>query len=117
METVTEKPQRLRQPLYAAGYTVVLPHLVAAARECGYALALHGSMATDLDLIAVPWIEQPKPAEELVEALKTVVGGYFLESDPNPRKKLHGRLCWSIYFPHGGCYIDLSIMPIVKEPQ
>ena len=30
--------------------------LCDVAREMGYALALHGSMNRDMDLIAVPWV-------------------------------------------------------------
>lgn len=38
-------------PFYACLY----PALCDRAREHGYALAIHGTVATDLDLIAVPW--------------------------------------------------------------
>lgn len=41
--------------------------LCDVARKHGYALAAHGSMVTDFDLIAVPWTEQAIEAEELMQ--------------------------------------------------
>jgi len=32
-------------------------------RDCGYAIAPHGSLARDLDVIAVPWTEDAVSAE------------------------------------------------------
>lgn len=56
-------------------YLTVLPGLVQVAREHGYALAVHGSLARDLDLIACPWTDDAAPAEYLVETLREKVGG------------------------------------------
>ena len=94
----------------------------AAARALGYALGEHGSRERDLDLIAVPWVEDAAPPESLVEAIRAAVGGVII-TDPtappedytrrNPERKPHGRLAWSIHAAvgvrHG--YIDLSVMP------
>lgn len=38
-------------------YLWELAGIVAVARELGYALAVHGSLARDLDIIACPWTE------------------------------------------------------------
>lgn len=96
-----------------------LPSIIAIAREKGYALAVHGSLARDYDFIAVPWAFAAVPAEELVEAIRARVGGKICnvpEADPfdftrrNPEPKPHGRLAWSIHLG-GAPYIDLSVMP------
>ena len=47
--------------------------LKTKARELGYNLVLHGSLARDIDLIAIPWVESAVPAEQLVEAFLEVI--------------------------------------------
>lgn len=118
MEPEEVKPPRLRQPARAACYTMLYPSLVRVAREHGYALALHGSMATDMDLIAVPWTDEATDAETLIEALRASVQGVIRYSqeeqagDPVPRHRPHGRLCWPIFLDeHGSPYLDVSVMP------
>ena len=100
-------------------FAALLPELTIIAREHGYALAVHGSMARDLDLIAAPWIEEAAPAEALVEAMRERMHGYIVNepaADPfdmtkhNPQRKPHGRLGWSIQLGRG-VYIDVSVMP------
>ena len=70
-------------------------------------------MATDLDLIAVPWVDDAESAESLVESLRAAVNGSFREIDPNLALKPHGRRAWSIYLNDEGCgpYLDLSVTP------
>lgn len=96
----------------APSYTLLVPILTKAARECGYALGLHGSMARDLDLIAVPWIEDATDADTLVARLVEACGGFLREerAQRDPVARPHGRLAWSIHLG-GGPYIDLSVMP------
>lgn len=89
-------------------YLWELPGIVAVARELGYALGVHGSLARDLDVIACPWVETAAPAEELVEAIRAKVGGCL--STQGPTERPHGRRAWSIHLG-GGPYIDLSVMP------
>ncbi len=104
-------------PLPAPVYALIYPQLREIVRPLGYALAVHGSMATDLDLIAVPWIEEAEKPEKVVEAIQKYVNG-FMGWDSLPGDiKAHGRRSWLIWFngvssPIGGrCHIDLSIMP------
>lgn len=108
--------QRLRHGAYALCFAASLPHLQAVAAQHGYALAVHGSMSTDLDLIAAPWVEDAAEPAALIEALREVVDGQmFNDIDPNPSVRPHGRLAWSIYTRddqyRGGPYLDVSVMP------
>ena len=101
-------PPALVIPCYAVMYS----RLCKIAREHGYALGLHGSMQRDLDLIAVPWVDEASDAETLVSVIDKAVHG-FLDPDPknaSPGSKPHGRRCWTIHLG-GGPYIDLSVMP------
>lgn len=131
---------RNRFPALAAHYLHLAPTLKAKAREMGYALGVHGSLSTDMDLIAVPWVEDAKTAEELIEALRECVGGYFLKEYPSCKGcadngiqincehvrgmvgfsvRPHGRRAWSIYFDkHGGTpYLDVSVMPLAPKTE
>jgi hypothetical protein len=98
-------------------YMAVFFKLSSKARELGYALAVHGSVTRDCDLIAVPWTDAAVNALELAHALIAESGGtlcpfekdeYFLNGSPGA--KPHGRLVWSILLG-GQHYIDLSVMP------
>lgn len=121
-----------RFPEFAARelYEVLLAPLRAVARSHGYALAVHGSLARDIDLIAVPWRPDVSAADVLVEAIRAAaedVTGHpaYIRNDPtadprdftrrNPEPKFHGRLGWSIFVKRrrGGyaVYLDLSVMP------
>lgn len=100
-----------RSPFYALLY----PELKKAALDCGYALALHGSMQSDMDLLAVPWVDNAKSSEELHRAIKDVIGKTAWQSEEDDRvwKKPHGRVAYAISIA-GDVFIDLSIMPLEK---
>lgn len=95
-------------PLYANVYATLVP----IARQYGYALAVHGSMARDLDLIAVPWVNAAdvRPPDEMIRAFCAAV--YFTHID-GPELKPNGRQTWTLAFP-GTCFVDLSIMPTIQ---
>lgn len=117
-----------RAPLYACMYH----GLCVTARKHGYALAIHGTVTTDLDLIAVPWTENAVEPEVLKNALMKHINALDYEnhlvrfglSSEEAKKtadkinadkeiKPHGRLAWNLYLEHG-CQVDLSIIPPLK---
>lgn len=101
-------------PWYVMAYT----KLDRIAWRHGYALALHGSMARDLDLVAIPWTEDADNPEKLIDSIRRFVvlkTNVDLKIAP-PVKRPHGRLSYIIpigYDSHH--YIDLSVMPISKQ--
>lgn len=115
-------PPRLKPaPGPAAVYVTLYPELVRVAKEHGYALAVHGSIVRDFDLIAVPWTDEATDALTLIKALKALVGGVthgvewdHLVPDCTPHPKSHGRVAYSVHFTEEGCkgpYLDISVMP------
>lgn len=108
-----------REAFTTPPYVAMYPRLAQAAMSCGYALAVHGSVARDFDLLAVPWTHYAEPAESVVEAVRAVCAGWIHtpEAKQDPGVKPHGRLVWTIHM--GGpvnmklppAYIDLSVMP------
>lgn len=98
-------------------YSQILPEIRATAKKLGYAVGLHGSMRNDLDLIAVPWIAEAAPAEELVASIAEAVRGYVIGdvavrgSLEEPTIGPHGRRSWNICWG-GRAFADLSVMPL-----
>lgn len=97
-------------------YLSLLPAVQAAAKGCGYAIGLHGSVQRDLDLIATPWVDEAKTAQELIEAIRLAVNGHIGVSGNGKEfsEKPHGRRAWSIHLAkndYPGAYLDVSVMP------
>lgn len=92
------------------------------AREYGYTLAVHGSLARDIDLVAVPWTEQAGDAEILLGDLKGAAVGVFGRARLDPKdewnEKPHGRRARSIHIFCEGhfFYFDISVMPLAPKP-
>lgn len=95
-------------------YASILPSLQSMARELGYAIAIHGSMKRDFDLIAVPWIDDARPAEELIQMILKLADFYSDIAIDGPTMKPHGRRSWAITIG-GGLYFDISIMPLTSN--
>jgi hypothetical protein len=104
-------------------YATLLPPLSEAARSVGYALAVHGSMSRDLDVVAVPWTDEAADPRTLIAALMAICGGDLGRVNGAgkrvdlPEAKPHGRLAWVIFLPGGEAYIDLSVMPRVNRAE
>ena len=115
----------------APAYACLYPGLCEIARKLGYALAIHGSVTTDLDLIACPWVDEAVEPNFLADSLKEHIGACSYpellrrarvpeehiadlvarkNKGKDPEMKPHGRKAWNLYLDHG-CRVDLSIMP------
>jgi len=101
----------------------------------GYAIAIHGSLARDLDLIAVPWTEEAIDEFDLVKLIAKTLGGVCrnengyvigMKNDElfgkDYTEKPFGRKAYRIYLGDDYVgkrgesilyYIDLSITPKV----
>ncbi len=105
-------------------YKKLIAPMRAKARELGYALAVHGTLKRDIDLVAIPWSYKVVTPKELAEALRLVVMEHhgiayqkpleaedeWFQNGCQPYGKPHQRHCWS-YHLGGGPYIDLSVIP------
>ena len=86
------------------------PGLCEIFHANGYALACHGSLARDLDLIAIPWAESVStPAEVLDE----VTQKYAVRLIGDPGQKPWGRIAYTLSCGFGDCSIDLSFLPFL----
>jgi hypothetical protein len=99
-------------PIYAAA---LYPQWAEIAREHGYALAVHGSLARDFDLIAIPWADEPKEPEAVIEVITSQFAAKLVGGPPSD--KPHGRRVWTLSIGFGECFADLSFMPRVPLPS
>lgn len=103
----------------APAYVAFYPLLTEIAREYGYSLAIHGSVKSDMDLIAIPWVNNAKPVEQLVNAIQEYSDKVMqlMFKDPavlhGPEQKPHNRIAYTIQIGNG-FNIYLSIMKPVK---
>lgn len=122
----------MKPPSRAPVYACLYPGLCDVARSHGYALAIHGTVTSDLDLVAIPWVPEAAAPETLKDALMAHISacGYAdllrrdglcedhvqqiiarpENADADYTAKPHGRRAWNLYL-EAGSRVDLSIMP------
>lgn len=121
---------RIKEPIpaRAAAYVALYPMLLQIANDHGYALAVHGSLHRDFDLIAVPWIESASDALTLIRAMRrktrTVTQHEMSDrkwhKDCSPTQKPHGRVSYSLHVTNSGMYggyLDISVMPRARKTR
>jgi len=86
------------------------PEYRRIAAECGWAIAIHGSAVHDLDLMAMPWIENHTTADELAQRLTDTEQPNFRRpyEKSKPGDKSNGRIVYTIFT--GGTYIDMNVI-------
>lgn len=122
MTTATTKPIKAKPQFYA----VCLKPMQEIAKEMGYNLVVHGSMDRDLDLVAIPWVNDPKSEGEFIQALDMFLRGVKYEDAGIERGYMFsvlpgGRRSYVISLNRGGhwnqytdeqYYLDISITPL-----
>lgn len=108
-------------------YSVCLESLQKIARDMGYNLIIHGSMNRDMDLVAIPWIDNPKSHAELLQSFCEYLGVPYLTNTNNEPCHFSilpgGRSSYIINLNRGGSkyngyldeqyYLDISITPLL----
>jgi hypothetical protein len=99
-------------PFYAAG---LYPKLAELFKEHGYALGVHGSVGSDFDLIAVPWVEEAgDPSDVIIEC----IAKFSFDKIPDQMKaspRAHGRCAYKLHLSFGDCALDISFTPRTGE--
>jgi hypothetical protein len=96
----------------APAYALIFPRIAEIVRPMGYAAAIHGSMANDMDVVLVPWVEAAEQPEIVIKVVYEMIETCFAERRlplHGPERKPHGRIAWTIPLL-AGCAIDLSIV-------
>jgi hypothetical protein len=123
MGKVMTKKTHVNAGLYAIFYE----HLKDIAKSYGYNLVVHGSMNRDLDLIAIPWIDNPQPEEKMIQDFEMYLTGKKVINDSGKtpftilaggrknytislnRGDKHGE--W-VRFEDKEFYLDISVTPL-----
>lgn len=95
---------------YAAVYCALYPELAEVCRSHGYALAVHGSMQRDFDVIAIPWVESPSEPDAVVAE---ITKRFVLRQIGDPDTTFHGRRRYTLSIGFGECAVDMQFMPIL----
>ena len=61
-------------------YTLFYERLKFIAKEYGYNLVVHGSMDRDIDLIAIPWIDNPRKEILMIQDFHRYLTGNHYET-------------------------------------
>lgn len=115
--------------MIAPYYAVLFTKLDKIVARFGWAIALHGTMIRDLDLVLIPWTEDADHEDKVIDAIRIFVDGQHvtkvrkknLEEMNSSQKdglehfaitqKPHGRRAISIHIGVSNYYLDISIMP------
>jgi hypothetical protein len=115
----------MKPPTFAPAYVGLFPILAEVAQQHGYALAVHGSVSRDFDLVAIPWAKAVADAETLIRAIAaamsytmdTAITPDRLMEPPYTEHKPHGRRSWAIPLDCGAL-LDVSVLPVaVHSPD
>jgi len=93
---------------FAPIYLGLYPPLAEVARKHGYALAVHGTLGRDFDLICVPWVDEPSEPQIVVDE---IVQEFDIKQIGAPEKMKHSRICYTLEVSFGGCFLDFSFTP------
>jgi len=99
----------VREANFAPAYCSLYPEFAEIARKHGYALAIHGSLERDMDLVAIPWTDSASDPQAIVDA---IVSEFSITQANGWTTREHGRLVTTLVFAFGDCFIDLSFMPV-----
>lgn len=92
-------------------YATYYQTLKKIAESHGYALAIHGSLINDMDLVAVPWVDTAGDPMDMLADMGKAIGRGFVDENPYDSKavKPHRRTAYT-FISGGGGYFDISIM-------
>lgn len=104
-------PYGIVDPDYARIFTIA--RTIAWAE--GYAITMHGSFTRDLDMLAVPWTDNPCAPEKLVARIQDAAK--LRQTGHPPGVKPQGRLAWTFLLSDtkenfsDPRFVDLSVIP------
>ncbi len=96
----------------AAFYACLWNDFRQAALNCGWALGLHGSLNSDMDIMAMPWVEDCSPVQEMIKAIEgclTIPEKALHFETTKSSDKPHNRAVYTIHI-HADFYLDVSVI-------
>jgi hypothetical protein len=105
---------KLKKSGYGPVYAGLYPELADIFKKHGWALAIHGSMNRDFDLLAARWTETPSEPQTIFDE---IIQNFAIESITGPQEKPFGRKAWSLHMSFGNCYFDISFIGLATAQQ
>lgn len=120
---MSDKPIKAKPHFYA----VCFEGLCEIAKNAGYNLIIHGSMNRDFDLVAIPWVDNPKSHFEMLDSFCEYLGLPLTRTFEGIPDYMHtklpgGRDSYVINMNRGGkfngyidaqYYLDISFTPLI----
>lgn len=98
----------------AAFYAAMWDDIRQCAMDCGWAVALHGSLNADMDIMAMPWVKDAASFAELVKKIRLLFQGNHIPGVViTYNEKPHGRIVATIPI-WADFYLDISTMDVVE---
>jgi hypothetical protein len=110
-------------PCFKCGKDCIIPHeswkepalpdveiIRKAAKEIGYAIAVHGSLERDLDVVAVPWTEEALKYNyrEVMEYIAKAIDGKVKDAEYKPLGRRAATIVVNGWYKN----VDLSVAPM-----
>lgn len=90
-----------------------------AALDCGWALGLHGSLNSDMDIMAMAWTESTKPVEEMIQAIENTLTipeeGHHMKTRVSDDKP-NNRMVYTIHI-FADFYLDINVVSTIQKPE
>lgn len=97
----------------SAFYASIYDDLRNAAMDCGWALGLHGSLASDMDIMAMPWVEEAVPADNMIKNLESCFSENKLSQQLTHKSgigdKPNNRVVYTIHI-FKDFYLDINVI-------
>jgi len=102
----------------AAFYAAIYGDLREKAIECGWALGLHGSLNSDMDIMAMPWTEDATDADTMISRLSECFynddNKMLFPVEKHENEKPNGRIVYIISI-WSDFYLDINIIGNSKQ--
>ncbi len=110
-------------------YACCYEPLKQIAKDMGYNLLINGSLNRDMDLVAIPWVDEPMEMMDVVIAFDKFLRGIHYDEKSAESGYLYsvipgGRHSYVINLNRGGAwnqykdeqwYLDISFTPFIKK--
>ena len=99
-----------------AFYAALYEDIRKVAMDLGWAVALHGSLKSDMDIITLPWVEEAVEFEMLINTIANLFEENMLANNYSVdyTSKPHGRIVATIPIWED-FYLDISTMKGIKN--
>ncbi len=98
----------------AVFYASMWEDLKNAALDCGWALGLHGSLNSDMDIMAMAWTEDAKTIDEMIKSLESCFTipetGFYKQTTINYDKP-NNRVVYTVHI-FADFYLDINVIKI-----